>query len=852
MAKLQGGAALAGRLFACALVCILLLVASEAGAAGQIVVRKGPPPAFVVPIAIPEPVPARLRQVEGGFYDLLYDTLVRVDGPLETTYRRRAYKIVDRSGLEKAAQIEVGFDPSYEGLTLHHVSIVRDGRPINVINRTDIDVIRQESELGKGILTGVHTAVFRLPDVRVGDVIDVGWSWAARPPLWPGHYFAGHQLAWGVPVGLTRYRVDVPAGQRLDAYRYRGAPAARLQRVGGRDIREWTAIDADPVREDRATPQWHRPWQRVSVSTMADWGEVVQWALPLYVGTSEFPTALADEAARIERQGGTDAVKAIKALRLVQDNIRYTSMSIGTGSYRPRRPADVVRQGWGDCKDKAQLLVTLLRRLGIEAWPALTDVDEGAALPREAPSPGAFDHVVVLARVNGKDHWLDPTLAHQGGTLDTLAPLTYDYALPIRTGQRNLMRIQQTLPSGPTIEAVETYNLRPDGIRLEVVTTYRGGEADNIRASVAGGAVATKEAEYLQFYASDYPGLRTQEPLRIEDDREAGRLIVHESYFLPASTYADGALLKAFPIYVAAFSDTFTYQDGGRRRHPMILSHPVNRTHKIVLVTPGMSVSPLDETRIDGKAFTFSLAQKREGDTLTLLFSLVSKGSLLAADDFVAYRKDADALKSNVSWQLAIGEGAALGEGIGAALLLLFIVGAIVIAFGFAHARAHKDTERDGEILYPVPRAKFLTLSITTWGLYAVYWFWRNWRWERRHSSPGILPFWRAFFGIIWLYPLFNAANARCANPLPQWLGGVAAAGYLTWIVGTSVAEQIYTDSFVPTALACLAAIFVLPTLVAVNRCNAPDTVRNGQWSWVAVAAAVAGSGFTILLPFVG
>ena len=51
----------------------------------------------------------------------------------------------------------------------------------------------------------------------------------------------------------------------------------------------------------------------------------------------------------------------LTALRMIQDNIRYASISTGPGSYRPHPSDLVLERNFGDCKDKSLLLVNLLR-----------------------------------------------------------------------------------------------------------------------------------------------------------------------------------------------------------------------------------------------------------------------------------------------------------------------------------------------------------------------------------------------------------------------------------------------------------------------------------------------------------
>ncbi len=105
----------------------------------------------------------------------------------------------------------------------------------------------------------------------------------------------------------------------------------------------------------------------------------------------------------------------IQAMRLVQDEIRYVSLSMGRGSYIPRDPATVLRSGFGDCKDKALLLASRLCRLGVPAEVALADLDQGRALDQHLPALGDFDHAIVKATIGSRTYWLDATNYLQGG-----------------------------------------------------------------------------------------------------------------------------------------------------------------------------------------------------------------------------------------------------------------------------------------------------------------------------------------------------------------------------------------------------------------------------------------------------
>jgi len=94
----------------------------------------------------------------------------------------------------------------------------------------------------------------------------------------------------------------------------------------------------------------------------------------------------------------------------VATRFRYIGISFGIGRYQPHAAVDVLRNEYGDCKDKHTLLASLLQSLGIEAYPALTN--SSRHIDPDVPSPGQFDHIITAVPGTpnaGKLIWLDTT-----------------------------------------------------------------------------------------------------------------------------------------------------------------------------------------------------------------------------------------------------------------------------------------------------------------------------------------------------------------------------------------------------------------------------------------------------------
>ena len=154
------------------------------------------------------------------------------------------------------------------------------------------------------------------------------------------------------------------------------------------------------------------------------WYDVVRLARAEMDPQSVLPPALDVEAHRLVGRG--DLWSRIEPVcRFVQKEITYLSIMIDSDSmagYRPHPANEVWQNRYGDCKDKAVLLCTMLRAVGVEA--RVTLVNHGAPRRNVADWPSAyFNHAIVaipcreappegstVVQAGGKDYVLfDPT-----------------------------------------------------------------------------------------------------------------------------------------------------------------------------------------------------------------------------------------------------------------------------------------------------------------------------------------------------------------------------------------------------------------------------------------------------------
>lgn len=594
-----------------------LLPGLAAGAPPARAPRFGPPPAWVEPL--PLPADGTLPDGNGIALLLLDHQMSPARGEL---YVHDARKLTNASGVQRGSRLSFGWDPAYETLTLHSASVVREGRRIDALRRERVRVLEREAGMEAHLYDGSLTAVLLLEDVRPGDVVEYAYTLRGGNPVFGGKYLDGLGVRGSSPWAHVRYRLLWPKGRELFTKGHGEVPAAVTRDAGPFTEHVWEARDVPALLADSDLPSWFEPWPWVQLSEFATWRDVALWAVPLYA-VGDPGEAVRTEARKVAETAGTAHERVAAALRFVQEEIRYVGLEMGTGSYRPNPPYDVLRRRFGDCKDKALLLVALLGELGVSARPALVDTDARQGLDAWHPSPLAFDHVVVRVDLDGRELWLDPTRTRQGGALEEVWFPPLRRALVVDPATTGLASIPDRAVKGPLVKVVETWTVpsfdAPASFR--VTTTHRGPSADAARSRHASASRDAVEKGALEYYTERYPGITKAAPIAVRDDPRANLFEVTESYavkglFAPR----EKSRVLAASFYPQELRDVLPDPGSRQRTMPLGLSFPEHVVHEATLHLPApWSLAPHDET-VATAAFRFRARASATGSVVRLSY----------------------------------------------------------------------------------------------------------------------------------------------------------------------------------------------------------------------------------------
>ena len=616
-------------------------------------------PEWVTPVSFdPEATPPAGQ--EAGYYYLLLDE--QENTSRQEQYLHYVYKILTSEGIQGMSDLSIEFDPAYQKLIFHAVRVHRNGKLIDQ-QSNPIQTIQREQSMDRFLYDGSLTAILNLTDIRVGDIIEYAFTRKGYNPAYNGHVSKRIYFNYTIPVDKIHQRMLVPSLLPLDL-EYRNVDIKpTIESTQKEKVYTWSLNHVNGQIMDSNLPDWYDGNQYVMITDFGNWGEVAAWA------TKHFSTSNTDKQVlkiRIDstlKENDEDAY-ILKAIRFVQDEIRYLGFESGLNAHKPHSPLKVFNQRFGDCKDKSLLLCEILRLKNIEASPLLVNTTLRKKISNEVPSVNAFDHCVVQIKFNNNLYYVDPTINNQGGSLKDNSFPAYGKGLLVKETTTDLI----DLPVPVTSEISEVQNFQvtslTDEVMLNVRTTYNGMEADIARGQFSNNSLESIQKNYLTFYGNIYPDIEISESIVIHDNRYSNIFSVEENYRIHAFWKQNEAAEEVVycDIYPQTLENYFSVIKSSQRTSPYRLPYPVSYHHHVHISLPEeWSVSPVDKI-IENDFYAYEHIVRYAQKEITLQTHYETKQDFIPVESFNQFVSDHAVMKDNLAFQLSYNKNVVFNE----------------------------------------------------------------------------------------------------------------------------------------------------------------------------------------------
>ena len=322
---------------------------------------------------------------------------------------RVIYKVLTQKGAEDWDSLSVSWEPWHEARPVIRARVIA---PDFTVHELDPNTVTEAPARGGDYKTYSDGKRLRapFPAIAPGVVVEEEYTETETEPLFaPGRVGRVELGQEDVTVAHSRVVFDAPASLPLQTQLFLlpDVKPVRTEAAG----RVTLTFDVGPIDGIDSHEPYLPPdvvhFPIVAFATGASWQKV---ATAYGKIVDDFSSSAAVKAVVEPLIAGkkTVADKEAAIVDYLDRNVRYTGIEFGEAAIVPHDPAETLSKKYGDCKDKATLLVVMLRAAGIPANVALLSVESRIDVPADLPGMGMFDHAIVY--VPGKNPiWIDAT-----------------------------------------------------------------------------------------------------------------------------------------------------------------------------------------------------------------------------------------------------------------------------------------------------------------------------------------------------------------------------------------------------------------------------------------------------------
>ncbi|MFC2102343.1 DUF3857 domain-containing transglutaminase family protein [Bacteroidota bacterium] len=398
------------------------------------------------------------------------------------------YKVLTAAGAKDLSVLTFGYDPQSAFVEIKQATVYKkSGEVINL----NLASVMDYPAPARAIYWGAREKMIEVGRLEPGDAVEVvmfrkGFTYALLqqdddderyiPPM-RGHFYDIVEFFSQHPVNLKVYRVMIPKEKHLQFEFYNGEVQASGWLEGEKYIYTFSKKDMMPITRESRMVALSDVAPKLLLSTSPDWYAKSTWFFGVNEDfkSFEFTPEIKEKVDEILKNAKTETDSISLLTHWCADEIRYSGISMGDGEGFTLHTGDMTfTDRCGVCKDKAGMLITMLRAAGFESYPAMTMAGSRIDyIPADQ-----FNHcVTVVKRKDGSYQLLDPTWVPFLRELWSSAEQQQQYLMGVPEGA-DLGTTPLSSPENHYINVSSSSELQANGTLKGKLTITAEGQSD--------------------------------------------------------------------------------------------------------------------------------------------------------------------------------------------------------------------------------------------------------------------------------------------------------------------------------------------------------------------------------------
>jgi hypothetical protein len=313
---------------------------------------------------------------------------------------REAYKILRPDG-KSYGLVRADFDSETRVNFIHAWCVPAQGKDYEVKDKDSVETAILGVQYGE-LMSDVRSKVLEIPAALPGNIVGYEMEQEERPNVLQEEWIFQRTI----PVRESHYTLQLPPGWEYKASWLNHAEVPPASSSGG--VTQWAISDVKAIKPEQNMPPWQGVAGAMLISLIppgggpnrgfVSWADVGSWYLNLTQGRRDASPEIKQKVAALTAAAATPLAKMRALAAFAQNDIRYVAIELGIGGYLPHFATEAFTKRYGDCKDKATLLSSMLKEIGVDSYYVIINTDRGSVAP-SIPTNLEFNHVILAVRV---------------------------------------------------------------------------------------------------------------------------------------------------------------------------------------------------------------------------------------------------------------------------------------------------------------------------------------------------------------------------------------------------------------------------------------------------------------------
>ncbi|MDD5431688.1 MAG: DUF3857 domain-containing protein [Candidatus Omnitrophica bacterium] len=351
---------------------------------------------------------------QAGALVLLADESIEVTQQnTQVSQMHYAVKILNERGKEDYSETQIEYDSTFEKVELEYARTIK---PDGVITEVGSRHIRDVSKyLNFPLYSNARVYIISFPEVVEGAVIEYKVKIYRNQLVNKKDFVLAYSLKAKDPIINAAFNLRIPKERKLnikilnEKYNDSGANLNPLvTEKEGFKIYDWNFKSLPQIVPESNMPPAVEINPALLLSTFESWDELYKWWWSLAKDKIVANDEIKSKVAELIKNKTTPEEKIRAIYNYCAQKVRYVAVEYGQAGFEPHKAEVCFRNKYGDCKDKAILLTTMLKLADISASPVLIATKEDYNLNEDFPSM-LFNHAIACVFLNDKIIFMDPT-----------------------------------------------------------------------------------------------------------------------------------------------------------------------------------------------------------------------------------------------------------------------------------------------------------------------------------------------------------------------------------------------------------------------------------------------------------